>query len=228
VRLHRVRPALQPADRRAAADDARRGGAAATGSAACCARPSPSRGTPRGRATRCFERASEMMFVDAARRYSTRFPTRRPGGSGLRDRHVGRASACSTRSLRAVDARRALAPRRVVPLGAARPLHALRRHGPMQYLARWRMQLRGGGCAPATRRSPRSRSTSATSPGGVLAPSSALRGARRRGDARRPAAIARGGRSRADAAPDAYREKRPSDATITVSTNVEPVCAPGR
>lgn len=90
-----------------------------------------------------LERLSEMMFVDAARRYLENLPEDSVGWlAGLRDRHVGRALALlheqpqhqwSVDDLaRAVGlSRSALHERFVRYLGQA----------PMQYLASWRMQL---------------------------------------------------------------------------------------
>ncbi|MFN0161983.1 MAG: AraC family transcriptional regulator [Burkholderiales bacterium] len=91
-----------------------------------------------------LERVSEMVFVDAARRYLESLPE--SGGSGwlaaLRDRHIGRAiarlherpaEAWTVESLgREVGlARSALHERFVELIGMA----------PMQYLINWRMQL---------------------------------------------------------------------------------------
>jgi AraC-like DNA-binding protein len=90
-----------------------------------------------------LERLSEMMFVDAARRYLENLPEDSVGWlAGLRDRHVGRALALMhERPERqwSVDelarevglSRSALHERFVSYLGQA----------PMQYLASWRMQL---------------------------------------------------------------------------------------
>jgi len=90
-----------------------------------------------------LERASEMMFVDAARRYLDTLPDEASGWlAGLRDRHVGRALGLlhaepaspwtlDELSRRAGLSRSALHDRFTLFVGLA----------PMQYLARWRMQL---------------------------------------------------------------------------------------
>jgi AraC-like DNA-binding protein len=90
-----------------------------------------------------LERASEMVFVDAARRYLDRLPEDASGWlAGLRDRHVGRALGVlhadpaapwtlDELSRRAGLSRSALHDRFTLFVGMA----------PMQYLARWRMQL---------------------------------------------------------------------------------------
>ena len=90
-----------------------------------------------------LERASEMMFVDAARRYLDTLPDEATGWlGGLRDRHVGRALGMlhaepaepwtlDELSRRAGLSRSALHDRFTHFVGMA----------PMQYLARWRMQL---------------------------------------------------------------------------------------
>jgi AraC-like DNA-binding protein len=90
-----------------------------------------------------LERLSEMMFVDAARRYLENLPEDSVGWlAGLRDRHVGRALALMHERPQhqwSVDdlahevglSRSALHERFVRYLGQA----------PMQYLASWRMQL---------------------------------------------------------------------------------------
>lgn len=90
-----------------------------------------------------LERASEMMFVDAARRYLDGLPKEASGWlAGLRDRHVGRAISLlhgepgapwtlDELSRRAGLSRSALHDRFTEFVGLA----------PMQYLARWRMQL---------------------------------------------------------------------------------------
>ena len=89
------------------------------------------------------ERAGEMMFVDATRRYLDTLPDEAPGWlGGLRDRHVGRALGMlhaepaepwtlDALSRRAGLSRSALHDRFTHFVGLA----------PMQYLARWRMQL---------------------------------------------------------------------------------------
>ncbi|MBU6259681.1 MAG: AraC family transcriptional regulator [Burkholderiales bacterium] len=93
-----------------------------------------------------LERASEFVFVDAARRYLDRLPPDAAGWlAALRDRHVGRAIALmherpahdwSVDELgRAVGlSRSALHERFTLRVGLA----------PMQYLAHWRMQLGAG------------------------------------------------------------------------------------
>ncbi len=98
---------------------------------------------PRPGGQAVLERLSEMMFVDLVRRYLDTMPQDRTGWlAGLRDRHVGRAlgllhqrpaEAWSVEALSdAVGlSRSALHERFVLLLGLA----------PMQYLARWRMQL---------------------------------------------------------------------------------------
>lgn len=90
-----------------------------------------------------LERLSEMMFVDAARRYLDGLPEDATGWlAGLRDRFVGRALALMHERpdhAWSVDAlarevglsRSALHERFVAYVG----------HAPMQYLARWRIQL---------------------------------------------------------------------------------------
>lgn len=90
-----------------------------------------------------LERASEMVFVDAARRYLESLPEDAGGWlGGLRDRHVGRAlSAIHDQAARAWTledlgreaglSRSALHERFVRFVGQP----------PMQYLASWRMQL---------------------------------------------------------------------------------------
>jgi AraC-like DNA-binding protein len=90
-----------------------------------------------------LERASEMVFVDAARRYLESLPEDADGWlGGLRDRHVGKAlgaihgqpsKAWSVEELgrEAGLSRSALHERFVRFVGQA----------PMQYLANWRMQL---------------------------------------------------------------------------------------
>jgi AraC-like DNA-binding protein len=93
-----------------------------------------------------LERASEFVFVDAARRYLDSLP---PGSAGwlgaLRDRHVGRAIALlherpahpwSVEELgRQVGLSRSTLHERFVELTG---------QAPMQYLANWRMQLGAG------------------------------------------------------------------------------------
>src|SRR5262252_2078482 len=98
---------------------------------------------PRPGGDAVLERLSEMMFVDAARRYLENHPEDSVGWlAGLRDRHVGRALALMhERPERqwSVDdlarevglSRSALHERFVRFVGQA----------PMQYLANWRMQL---------------------------------------------------------------------------------------
>ena len=90
-----------------------------------------------------LERASEMVFVDAARRYLDRLPDDASGWlAGLRDLRVGRALGVlhadpaapwtlDELSRRAGLSRSALHDRFTLFVGMA----------PMQYLARWRMQL---------------------------------------------------------------------------------------
>ena len=90
-----------------------------------------------------LERMSEMMFVDALRRYLDVLPDEDTGWlAGLRDRAVGRALALlhekpsdawtiDQLSERAGLSRSALHERFVHFIG----------HAPMQYLAQWRMQL---------------------------------------------------------------------------------------
>ena len=102
----------------------------------------------RGRAgsSAVLERVSEMVFVDAARRYLESLPEQTPGWLGaLRDRYVGRAIALL--HARPAD------PWTVDELGrqvglARSALHArfveLLGQPPMQYLTHWRMQ-RGAG-----------------------------------------------------------------------------------
>jgi len=93
-----------------------------------------------------LERLSEMVFVDAARRYLDRLPDDASGWlAGLRDRHVGRALA----RLHAEPARGwtlELLGREVALSRSA--LHerfsALVGLPPMQYLAQWRMQVASG------------------------------------------------------------------------------------
>jgi AraC-like DNA-binding protein len=93
-----------------------------------------------------LERASEFVFVDAARRYLDSLP---PGSAGwlgaLRDRHVGRAIALLHE--------RPAHPWTVEELGrqvglSRSTLHErfveLTGQAPMQYLANWRMQLGAG------------------------------------------------------------------------------------
>ena len=93
-----------------------------------------------------LERASEFVFVDAARRYLESLP---PGATGwlgaLRDRHVGRAIALmhdrpaqdwSVEALgREVGISRSALHERFVELTGQAPMH---------YLAQWRMQLGTG------------------------------------------------------------------------------------
>jgi AraC-like DNA-binding protein len=93
-----------------------------------------------------LERASEFVFVDAARRYLDALP---PGSAGwlgaLRDRHVGRAiallherpaQAWSVDELgREVGLSRSVLHERFL---------ALTGQAPMQYLTHWRMQLGAG------------------------------------------------------------------------------------
>jgi AraC-like DNA-binding protein len=90
-----------------------------------------------------LERMSEMMFVDAVRRYVDSLPDQSTGWlAGLRDRHVGRALA-----LMHADAARdwkieALAD--AVALSRSALYDRFVRfigQPPMQYLAQWRMQL---------------------------------------------------------------------------------------
>jgi AraC-like DNA-binding protein len=90
-----------------------------------------------------LERLSEMMFVDAIRRHVARLPPEATGWlAGLRDRQVGRALALlheapgeawriDTLGHRVGLSRSALHERFLDLLGIA----------PMQYLARWRMQI---------------------------------------------------------------------------------------
>jgi AraC-like DNA-binding protein len=90
-----------------------------------------------------LERLSEMMFVDAIRRYVEQLPEQSTGWlAGLRDRHVGRALALlhadpsrdwSIEALASEIAlsRSAFYDRFVQLIGQA----------PMQYLTQWRMQL---------------------------------------------------------------------------------------
>lgn len=90
-----------------------------------------------------LERLSEMMFVDAIRRYAESLPEGAAGWlAGLRDRHVGRALALMHRDAArdwTVDAlasevalsRSALYDRFVQLVGQP----------PMQYLTHWRMQM---------------------------------------------------------------------------------------
>lgn len=93
-----------------------------------------------------LERASEFVFVDAARRYLDTLPSGATGWLGaLRDRHVGRAIALmhehpaqgwSVEELaRHVGLSRSALHERFVELTG---------HAPMQYLANWRMQLGAG------------------------------------------------------------------------------------
>ncbi len=93
-----------------------------------------------------LERVSEMMFVDAARRYLEMLPEEASGWlAGLRDRHVGRAlgaihgEPARDWTLEALGqeaglSRSALHERFVRFVGQP----------PMQYLANWRMQLAAG------------------------------------------------------------------------------------
>jgi AraC-like DNA-binding protein len=90
-----------------------------------------------------LQRASEMVFVDAARRYLDNLPEGASGWlAGLRDRHVGRALALLHE--RAADAWTLDELGRRVGLSRS-ALHErfLRYVGlpPMHYLAQWRMQL---------------------------------------------------------------------------------------
>jgi AraC-like DNA-binding protein len=90
-----------------------------------------------------LERVSEMMFLDAVRRYAERLPEQSTGWlAGLRDRHVGRALALlhgapgrpwTIESLASESAlsRSALHERFTQLIGQP----------PMQYLTQWRMQL---------------------------------------------------------------------------------------
>lgn len=99
--------------------------------------------SPRPGSEAVLERLSEMMFVDAARRYLDSLPEDATGWlAGLRDRYVGRAlallherpdAAWSVDSLahEVGLSRSALHERFVKFLG----------HPPMQYLAHWRIQL---------------------------------------------------------------------------------------
>jgi AraC-like DNA-binding protein len=90
-----------------------------------------------------LERISEMMFVDAVRRYVERLPEESTGWlAGLRDRHVGRALALIHES-----------PSRAWTIDALAEEIALSRSAfyerfvrlvgqpPMQYLTQWRMQV---------------------------------------------------------------------------------------
>jgi AraC-like DNA-binding protein len=123
---------------------------------------------------------SEMMFVDAVRRYLERLPDNSRGWlAGLRDRHVGRALAL----LHAEPARdwsiEGLAREVALSRSAFYDRFVdLIGQPPIQYLTQWRMQLaarllresrrRARSMRPASanraRRSHRSRSTSATNP----------------------------------------------------------------
>lgn len=93
-----------------------------------------------------LERASEFVFIDAARRYLESLPPESAGWLGaLRDRHVGRAIALmherpaedwSVEELgRQVGLSRSALHERFVELTG---------QAPMQYLANWRMQLGAG------------------------------------------------------------------------------------
>jgi AraC-like DNA-binding protein len=90
-----------------------------------------------------LERLSEMMFVDAMRRYAERLPERSAGWlAGLRDRHVGRALGL----LHAEPARdwttEALAGAVALSRSALHERFTqLVGQPPMQYLTQWRMQL---------------------------------------------------------------------------------------
>lgn len=93
-----------------------------------------------------LERASEFVFVDAARRYLDALP---PGSAGwlgaLRDRHVGQAIAL----MHEQPARPWSVDELARQVGLSRSaLHErfveLTGHAPMQYLAHWRMQLGAG------------------------------------------------------------------------------------
>ena len=93
-----------------------------------------------------LERMSEMMFVDAVRRYVDTLPEESSGWlAGLRDRHVGRALALlhdepardwTVEALAGEVAlsRSALYDRFVQLVGQP----------PMQYLTQWRMQIAAG------------------------------------------------------------------------------------
>ena len=90
-----------------------------------------------------LERLSEMMFVDAARRYLGSLPEDSVGWlAGLRDRHVGKALALMherpERQWSVDDLAREVGLSR-----SALHEHFVRYvgHAPMQYLANWRMQL---------------------------------------------------------------------------------------
>ena len=111
-------------------------------------------------------RMSEMMFVDAVRRYADRLPEQSVSWlAGLRDRFVGRALALlheqpaqdwtiDELGRRVGLSRSALHERFMQLIGVP----------PMQYLAQWRMQAAAACCSRPAPRWPRSRSTSATTP----------------------------------------------------------------
>lgn len=90
-----------------------------------------------------LERLSETMFVELVRRYLAQIPEGQSGWlAGLRDRHVGRALAL----LHEKPAEDWTMERLASLVGSSRSaLHQrfahYTGHAPMQYLARWRMQL---------------------------------------------------------------------------------------
>src|SRR5690606_19280387 len=93
-----------------------------------------------------LERASEFVFIDAARRYLDSLPPASTGWLGaLRDRHVGRAIALMHAQPAQAWTVEALGRR----VGLSRTvLHErfaeLTGQAPMHYLANWRMQLGAG------------------------------------------------------------------------------------
>jgi AraC-like DNA-binding protein len=93
-----------------------------------------------------LERISELIFVDAVRRYVDAMPAGSTGWlAGLRDRHVGRAIA----ALHSAPARDWTTDALASEAGLSRSaLHdrfvQLLAMPPMQYLAQWRMQVASG------------------------------------------------------------------------------------
>jgi hypothetical protein len=106
-----------------------------------------------------LERMSEMLFVDVMRSYLDTLPPDEKGWlSGMRDPSIGRALALMHTS----PTEDWTLERLSEELGVSRStLHERFVHflgqTPMQYLSRWRMQLRRATCATPTRRCSRSR-----------------------------------------------------------------------
>ena len=97
-------------------------------------------------------RLSELMFVEVVRRHLEALPATSVGWlAGVRDEHVGRALALLHGSPRHAWALEELARRVAISRSVlADRFVQLVGHPPMQYLARWRMQLAAGLLAAGT------------------------------------------------------------------------------